>query len=411
MALQVVHAGSLSFLDELSIQLFGTGCECNVHQRTVFLSNGSVEDLGCLEEVVQNVSLLDVLLQHDFQTADFVLQVLEDLTAAVDGPCVGCVVHGAAVDMCLVGAVCGNLGIQVLTDQVFTDDDNSHTGGTDVLLNTSPDQAVVSNVAGTGQEHGRLVGDQDLTLCVGQLVECCAVDCLVLADVDVISVLGDVQIGAVGDVVEVLILGRSDDLNFAVLLSLGDSLLGPGAGLNVAADAVLQQVLSNHSELQCAAALDEDNLVVLGNAHQSAQISLCIVDDLLVDLGTMAHLHDAHTAATVVHHLVADLFQDLLRHHSGASGKVKGSVVVHCSVPPVFCSMVSCFRNRTIAQNYMKVLATILEAISVKGCLVTLQLYTIIKGDLRQPCFLIFLQILHLFFSIQHHFIKIFMVL
>jgi len=52
-----------------------------------------------------------------------------------------------------------------------------------------------------------------------------AVDGLVLADIDVICVVGDVQIGAVRDVGEVLVRGGGDDLHLTVLLGLLDGLL------------------------------------------------------------------------------------------------------------------------------------------------------------------------------------------
>ena len=80
------------------------------------------------------------------------------------------------------------------------------------------------------------------------------------------------------------------------------------------------------------AALDEQNLVVVGNAHQLAQIGLGLVDDLLEHLGAVAHLHDAHTAAAVVHHLVADLLQHRLRHHGGAGGEIESTTVFHVVV-------------------------------------------------------------------------------
>ena len=48
----------------------------------------------------------------------------------------------------------------------------------------------------------------------------------------------------------------------------------------------------------------------------------------------MAHLHDAHPGAPVVHHLIPDFFQDRLRHSGRSSGKIIRAVVVHCCIPP-----------------------------------------------------------------------------
>ena len=236
--------------------------------------------------------------------------------------------------MGVVAHVDGHLGVEVLADEVLADDDDDHAGRADVLLHARVDHAVVADVAGLGEEHGALVGNEDVALGVGQLLPGHTVDGLVLADVDIVGILGDVEVGAIGDVAVVLVLGGSGDDDFAVLLGLSDGLLGPGAGLDVDGLAVLHQVPGHSRELQRSAALNEQDLVVVGNAHQVAQVSLGLVDDLLENLGAVAHFHDAHAAAAVVHHLVTDFLQDGLRHHSGACGEVIGAIVLHCWCPP-----------------------------------------------------------------------------
>ena len=236
--------------------------------------------------------------------------------------------------MGLVHQVDGGLGVQIVTDQILTDDDHGHAGGPHVLLHASPDQAVVRDVAGAGEEHGGLVGHQHMALGVGQLVPSGAVDGLVFADVDIIAVVGDVQIAAIGDVGEVLILGGGDDVHLAEFLGLGNGLLGPCAGFHIAGLTVLHEVHGHHGELHGAAALNEQDLVVVRDVHQLAQVGLGLVGDLLEHLGAVAHLHDAHTAATVVHHLVPDLLQHGLRHHSGTGGEIECTTVFHLVVPP-----------------------------------------------------------------------------
>ena len=265
---------------------------------------------------------------HLLQAAD-ALEVLEHLAAAVDGPAVGGVVHGAVVSVGLIAHVDGHLGVDVLADQILADDDHHHAGGAYVLLDAGVDHAVVGDVAGLAQEHGGLVGHQHVALGVGQLAPRHAVDGLVLADIDIIGILGDVQIGAVRDVAVILILGGGGHDDLTVLLGLGDGLLGPGAGLDVDGLAVLHQVPCHGGKLQGGAALDEQHLVVIGDAHQVTQIGLGLVDDLLEHLGTVAHLHDAHAAAAVVHHLIADLLQDGLRHHGRARGEIESTTVFH----------------------------------------------------------------------------------
>ena len=89
------------------------------------------------------------------------------------------------------------------------------------------------------------------------------------------------------------------------------------------------EVHGDHGKLHRAAALNEQHLIVIGNTHQLAQIGLSLGRDLLEHLGAVAHLHDAHTAAAVVHHLIADLLQHGLRHHGGAGGEIESTTVFH----------------------------------------------------------------------------------
>ena len=158
---------------------------------------------------------------------------------------------------------------------------------------------------------------------------CGAVDGLVFTDIDIVRVVGNIEIRAVGDVREILVLGGGDDLHLAILLGLGNGLLGPGTGLHIAGDTVFHQVDGDHGELNRSAALDEQHLVIVGNAHQLAEVGLSLIPDLLEHLGAMAHLHNTHTAAAVVHHLGGDLFQNRLRHHGRACGEVVSTAVFH----------------------------------------------------------------------------------
>ena len=292
-----------------------------------------MEHLGGIQEVIDDLGLLDIALVHLLETAD-ALEVLEHLAAAVNRPAVRGVVHGIVLGVGVVAHVDGHLGIEILADEVLADDGDDHTGRADVLLHARIDHAVIADVAGLGEEHGALVGDKDVTLGVGELLPGHTVDGLILADVDIVGILGNVKIGAVGDVAVVLVLGGSGDDDLAVLLGLGNGLLGPCAGLDVDGLAVLHQIPRHSRELQRSAALNEQDLVVVGNAHQVAQVSLGLVDDLLENLGAVTHFHDAHAAAAVVHHLVTDFLQHGLRHHSGTGREVVGAIVLHCWCPP-----------------------------------------------------------------------------
>ena len=173
-----------------------------------------------------------------------------------------------------------------------------------------------------------------MALGVGQGAVGGAVDGLVLADVDVVGAFRDIQVRAVGNVGEVLVGGGGDDLHLTVFFRLGDSLFGPGTGLHIAGHAVFHQVHGHHGEFQRAAALKEQDLVIVRDAHEGPEVRLRLVPDLLERLGAVTHLHDAHAAAPVVQHLGGDLLQHLLRHHGGAGGEIISTPVFHHQTSP-----------------------------------------------------------------------------
>ena len=231
--------------------------------------------------------------------------------------------------MGLIAEVGGDEFRHVLPDQILPDDDNGHTGGAHVLLDTGPDQAVFADVAGAGEEHGGLVGHQNLALGVGQLVIGGTVNGLVFADVDVIGVVRDVQMGAVGNIGEVLVGGGGNDLHLTVPFGLGNGLFAPCAGFDVAGYAVFHQVHGHHGELHRAAALNKQNLIVFGNVHQRPHIGFRLRKNVLKHLGAVAHLHDAHAAAVIVQHLGGDFLQHRFRHHGRAGGEIVNAVIFH----------------------------------------------------------------------------------
>ena len=328
MTLQIVIASCFGGGDYLGVQLLVTGYEGDIHEGAELFVHGAGEHLGGIQEIVHHLGLVDVPPFHLLQAAD-ALKVLEDLAAAVDCPAVGGVVHGAIVSVGLIAHVNGRLGVQLCTvaNQVLPDDGHHHASRTHVLLHAGVNHAVIGNVAGAGQEHGTLVADQQVPLGVGQLVPGYAVNGFVLADVHIVRVFGNVQIIAVGDVAEVAVLAGGHHVYVTVLFRFGNRFLGPRAGLHIAGHAVFHQVHGDHGELKCCAALDEQHFVVVRDVHQVPQILLGLVDDLLEDRGAVAHLHDAHSGAPVVHHFVPDLLQDRFRHGGGTGREIENAIV------------------------------------------------------------------------------------
>ena len=106
--------------------------------------------------------------------------------------------------------------------------------------------------------------------------------------------------------------------------------------------------------MQRCAALNKEHLVVIGNAHQVAEILLGLVDDLLEDLGTMRHFHDAHTGAAVVQKLITNLLKNRNGHRGRTGGEVKSAIVHGCTSCQnwAFARATSSIRRKTQIINH-----------------------------------------------------------
>ena len=152
---------------------------------------------------------------------------------------------------------------------------------------------------------------------------------LVFADVNIIRILTDGKIGTIGDVAVIAILAGCNKVDLAVFLCFVICLFGPVAGYDIVSNAVFHKVHGQHCKLKRCTALNEHDLVVIGNVHKVAQILLGFVDDLLENLGPVAHLHDAHAAAFIVEKVVAHALKNLNGEDGGACGEVINTIVFH----------------------------------------------------------------------------------
>ena len=126
---------------------------------------------------------------------------------------------------------------------------------------------------------------------------------VVHADINIVGVLTEHGLVCLGDVGEGLVCGGSDRLCVAVALRLLESLLCPLTGYDVVSLVILvHEVEGNHRELRGAAALKEQNLVVIGNVHYLSEKRLSILDNLVIGLAAVGHFQYALAAALVVEH-------------------------------------------------------------------------------------------------------------
>ena len=101
--------------------------------------------------------------------------------------------------------------------------------------------------------------------------------------------------------VAVVFVGAGSSLiNLAVEFSFRHGLLGPDAGVDISGVFFSVEVSSCHQKLGAATALDEHNLVVLGDFHQLAQQLFCFCVQGSVFVAAMAHFNDAHAGVFVV---------------------------------------------------------------------------------------------------------------
>ena len=285
-----------------------------------------MEQLAVLEQLIEQVGLGPVALGHGGKSAGL-LDPMEHLAAHVDAKGVRRVEHGAL----------GGLGLKVhvlrrlrkggaVGDEVVAHDDHGHARGTSVFLRAGVDEAVALDVERLRQKTARDIGDQRHVAAVGQLVVHGAKDGVVLADVDVVepvarSLVGNarVDVGHVGNAVEVGVLGAREQHGLAVLGGFFVCLVGKVAGHDVAGAAAAHEVHGDARKLQRGAALQKQDAVIVGDAQQATQGCLGVVDDLLVHARSMAHLEHGHAATAVVHHLVGDLGEHACRQCGRAS--------------------------------------------------------------------------------------------
>ena len=133
-----------------------------------------------------------------------------------------------------------------------------------------------------------------MSLCIGQRLVFGAVNGVVFADIQIIRFLRNIQIAAVRNVGVIFVRGRSDTHNLRITLRLFCRFLCPVAGDNICCRTVLCKVHGNHRKLGGAAALQEQNAVIVRYTDQFAEILLGFLDDPVINFSAVAHLHHGH---------------------------------------------------------------------------------------------------------------------
>ena len=187
------------------------------------------------------------------------------------------------------------------------------------------DEPVALDLERQRQEAARHVGDERRRAGRGELGEHGAKDGVVLADVHIVEVVPARPLAhgfKVGDAVEVRVLAGGEHLGLTVSARLLPGELGEIAREEVAGAPGAHEVERDAGELQGRAALEKEDAVVAGDAQQTAQARLGVVDDGLERGGAVAHLEYGHAAARVVEQLGLSLAQHALGERGRAGGEI-----------------------------------------------------------------------------------------
>ena len=143
--LQVLETGFFCFFYELGIQLLISGNERNIHQGSVFLADGTLEQLAFIQIVIQDLRLFLIALLHCFQTAHL-LQPFKYLAADIDAVCGRRIVQRIRICMDLITKHGRCTGKYIFGDQILTDNYNNHTSRSDIFLYAAIDHTVFCHI-------------------------------------------------------------------------------------------------------------------------------------------------------------------------------------------------------------------------------------------------------------------------
>ena len=148
--------------------------------------------------------------------------------------------------------------------KVLAEDDDGHAGGAEIFLCAGKDEAKLLYFDGFRGDVGRHVGDQRHVAHFGQGGPLRAFDGVIGADVDVGGVRGKSHFVATGKTREFLRFRGGRDMVKDTFLQFTNGFGGPGAGMeDVNGLSREAEVHGGHGELHAAAALDEDDGVVV----------------------------------------------------------------------------------------------------------------------------------------------------
>ena len=244
----------------------------------------------------------------------------------IDAPAGRRVIHGVLFDHLIITE--HQRGIrQVVTGQSLVDDDDGQTGRRQVLLSACVDDAILGHIHHTAGNVRGHIAHQGHVTGFGDVLPLRAIDGVICAVIKVACLRIQLQFTLGGNIGVVPVGRGGGQIDLAVLLSFFVSDVGKVAGHRIVRFACLaDQVHGDGGELGGSAALEEQDLIILRNIHQTAEPLLGLVKNVLEYLGAMTHLHDGHPTAVVIGDLGTCFLQHLQRKHGRACGKIINTI-------------------------------------------------------------------------------------
>ena len=214
-----------------------------------------------------------------------------------------------------------------LAQQVVANDDHGQAAGANIFLRTGVKQAEARDIQRARQDVGRHIRHQGPVAHLWNPAELHAADGLVGRVMHVGGIVRQLPLVLAGDGEVIVGLGRGGNIDVAVAGRLLNSLARPDASVDVVGAAVLtEQVQRNLGELLAGAALQEQHLVVRGDAQQVAQVLLGLLGDADELVAAVAHFHDRQTLAVPVRQLVPGCLQYCFRQGCRSRTEIEQSL-------------------------------------------------------------------------------------
>ncbi len=221
-----------------------------------------IEAIAVVDSIIYQSSLLLVTLSHNLQ-ATLLLQPVGYLANHVDAKGRWGVVEGILL---VVGVITqhGRESLRALFQHGASCHYQGNTGRSQVLLDTGINQAELGEIQRTGQNIRGHICNQRHIASFRDVVVLSAIDGVVVANMEISSVIAEFDFILGRDVLEVYILAGGSGIatakDFCFFVCLG----GKAAGKDVVATLLSRsKVQSHHVKLHAGTALNEQNLIVI----------------------------------------------------------------------------------------------------------------------------------------------------